>query len=115
MSDCVPCMCNLIPGHSFVRRSRDYLDAHFDLRAAPNFHIPQSGHVSLLGTGGRIVDKVFKYDLSWVEKCKPDIVILEIGTKNLSIYTPDLVGSKLNDLANVLRDQKKFAWLLCAK
>jgi len=29
------------------------LIAHFDARAAPNFHLPETGHVSLYGTGGR--------------------------------------------------------------
>ena len=92
MSECVPSI--LILGHFFVRRLRDDLDAHFDLCAAPNFHIPQSGHVFLLGTGSRTVDQVFKYDLSW-------------GTNNLSIHAPAVVGSKLDDLAHVLRDQYK--------
>jgi hypothetical protein len=92
----------LLLGHSFVRRL-----AHFDLRAAPNFHLPESGNVSLLGTGGRTVDKVLKYDLSWVKKYKPDIVILEMGTNDLLGHTPEVVGSKLDDLVHVLRDQYK--------
>ena len=92
MSECVPSI--LILGHFFVRRLRDDLDAHFDLCAALNFHIPQSGHVFLLGTGGRTVDQVFKYDLSW-------------GTNKLSIHAPAVVGSKLDDLAHVLRGQYK--------
>ena len=54
MSECVPSI--LILGHFFVRHLRDDLDAHFDLCAALNFHIPQSGHVFLLGAGGRTVD-----------------------------------------------------------
>ena len=89
MSECVPSI--LILGHFFVRRLRDDLDAHFDLCAAPNFHIPQSGYVFWLATDGRTVDKVFKYGLSW-------------GTNNLSIHAPVVVGSKLDDLAHVLRD-----------
>ena len=105
MSGCVPTI--LLLGHSFVRRLRDDLEAHFDLRAAPNFHLPESGNVSLLGTGGRTVDKVLKYDLSWVKKYKPDIVILEMGTNDLSGHTPEVVGSKLDDLVHVLRDQYK--------
>ena len=38
---CVPNI--LILGHSFVRRLRDDLAARFDARAAPNFHLPESG------------------------------------------------------------------------
>ena len=53
MSSCVPSI--LILGHSFVRRWRDDLDAHFDTRAASNFHLPVSSYITLLGTGGRTV------------------------------------------------------------
>ena len=83
MSVCVPNI--LILGHSFVRRLRDDLAARFDARAAPNFHLPESGHVSLFGTGGRTVEKLNKYDLSSLHKYRPDIVILEIGTNDLVI------------------------------
>ena len=97
----------LILGHSFVRRLKDDLAARFDARAAPNFHLPESGHVSLHGTGGRTVDKIHAYDLSLVLKYKPDIVILELGTNDLSTLRPEVVGSKIDDLAQVLRDQYK--------
>ena len=73
-----------------------------------NFHLPESGHVSLVGTGGRTVDKLNKYDLSLLVKYKPDIVILEVGTNDLSTLRPEIVGSKIDDLAQALRDQYKF-------
>ena len=53
----------LIFGHSFVRRLNDDLNSDFEKRAYKNFHLASSGHVSLKGTGGRIVDKVFAYDI----------------------------------------------------
>jgi len=103
---CVPKI--LILGHSFVRRLRDDLAAHFDARAAPNFHLPETGHVSLYGTGGRTVAKLNKYDLPWVvNKYQPDIVILELGTNDLSTLPPEIVGSQIDDLAQALRDQYK--------
>ena len=105
MSVCAPTI--LILGHSFVRRLEDNLAAHFDARAAPNFYLPESGHVSLVGTGGRPVDKFNKYDLSLLVKYKPDIVILEIGTNDLSTLRPEIVGSEIDDLAQALRDQYK--------
>ena len=61
----------------------------------------------MLGTGRRTVDKVLKYDLSWVKKYKPDIVILEMGTNDLSGHNPEAVRSKLDDLVHVLSDQDK--------
>lgn len=105
MSVCAPSI--LILGHSFVRRLRDDLDAHFDIRAAPNFHIPESGHVSMVGSGGRTVDKVIKYDLSLVQKYKPDILVLELGTNDLAVHAPEVVGSKIDDLAHLFRDKYK--------
>ena len=101
MSSCVPSI--LILGHSFVRRLRDDLDAHFDARAASNFHLPESGYITLLGTGGRTVEKVVKYDLQSVHKYKPDIVILELGTNDLSTHASEVVGSKIDDLVHALR------------
>ena len=42
-----------------------------------------------------------------VLKYKPDIVILELGTNDVSAFLPEVVGSKIDDLAQVLRDQYK--------
>ena len=38
--------------HVNVQRGKRRGAARFDARAAPNFHLPESGHVSLVGTGG---------------------------------------------------------------
>ena len=54
----------------------------FDFHAAQNFHIPESGYVTQLGTGGRTVEKVVKYDLPCVRTSNLDIVILELGTND---------------------------------
>lgn len=97
----------LVLGHSFVRRLREDLDAQFDKRASSNFHLPASGYVILHGTGGRTVDKLRKYDLTFVQTNKPDIIILEIGTNDLSHLAPEVVGSKIEELAHLLRDQYK--------
>ena len=110
---CVPNI--LILGHSFVRRLKDDLTARFDTRAAPNFHIPESGHVSLYGTGGRTVDKLTRYDLTCVSKYKPDIVILEVGTNDLSTLRPEVVGLKLTTLRKFFAINIKFALLGCVK
>ena len=69
-----------------------------------NFHLPESGHVSLYGTGGCTVNKIHAYDLSLVLKYKPNIVILELGTNNLSTLRPEVVGFKLT---TYFRDQYK--------
>ena len=95
----------LVLGHSFVRRLREDLDARFDQRASPNFHLPESGYVHLQGTGGRTVDKIMQHDLPFVQHFKPDIVILEVGTNDLSSCAPEVVGSKVDDLARLFRDK----------
>ena len=97
----------LILGHSFVHRHRDDLAARFDTCAAPNFHLPELGQVSLFGTSGRTVEKLNKCDLSSLHKYRPDIVILEIGTNDLSTLRPEVVGSQIDDLVHVLREQNK--------
>ena len=50
----------LVFGHSFVHRWNDDLNNGFDSRAKQNFNLALSCvYVSLKGTGGRTVDKVF--------------------------------------------------------
>ena len=103
MAVCVPNI--LILGHSFVRRLRDDLPKCFDPRAAPNFHLPESGHVSLFGTGGRTVEKLSKYDLSSLYKYRPDIVVRVVGVcqvinRNTPQKSPDC---HFNAKAAVLR------------
>jgi lysophospholipase L1-like esterase len=86
----------LVFGRSFVRRLNDDLSNGFDSRAKQNFNLANSGvYVSLKGTGGRTVDKVFKYDISFLKGYKPDIVVLEIGTNDLSNLSPEVVGSRI--------------------
>ena len=72
-------------------RLQEDLDAHFDSCTAPNLHIPESGHISMLGTRGRTVANVIKYDLSFVQKYKPNMLILEIGTNDLSVQAPEII------------------------
>jgi lysophospholipase L1-like esterase len=96
----------LVFGHSFVRRLNDDLNNGFDSRAKQNFNLAASGvYVSLKGTGGRTVDRVFKYDISFLKSCKPDIVVLEIGTNDLSNLSPEVVGSRIDDLVRYMLDE----------
>ena len=109
---------NLILDRSFVRRPKEDLAARFDARAAPNFHLVEKGHkiISLYGTGGHTVDKIQTYDMRLVLKHKPDIVILKLDTNDFSTTLfPEVVGSKIDDQAQVLRDHIKFALLGCVQ
>jgi lysophospholipase L1-like esterase len=94
----------LVFGHSFVRRLRDDLVSHFDSRVKHNFNLASSEGVYLHGIGGRTVDKVFQYDLPFLKSQHSDIIILELGTNDLSFLSPEAVGSRLEDLVSLLRD-----------
>ncbi len=62
-------------------------------------------YVSFKGTGGRTVDKVFKYDISFLKSCKPDIIILGIAMNDLSNLSPEVVGSRIDDLVRYMLDK----------
>ena len=87
----------VILGHSFVRRLKDDLNAAFDSRANTNFELSQSASIHLHGVGGRTVEKLKKFDLSVLETFKPDILLLEIGTNDLSRFKPETVGSSIEE------------------
>ena len=53
--------------------------------------------------GGRTVRKVRNRDLGVVARLSPDIVILEIGTNDLSLLPPEVVGSEIEELVSLLR------------
>jgi lysophospholipase L1-like esterase len=77
----------IVFGHSFVKRL--YLNI-------------QRASVKLHGIGGRTVDKLIAFNLDKVRSFRPAIVILEIGTNDLSHSKPEVVGSKIDDLVHLL-------------
>ena len=95
----------LILGHSFVRRLRRDLENGFDCRADASFNLQGRASVHLFGVGGRTVEKLLRHDLHVVSALTPDIVILEIGTNDLSSTRPEVVGSAIEDLVRVLTSQ----------
>ena len=104
MSDFIPKV--LIFGLSFVRRLHDDLVKGFDSRAKQNFNLAgYFVYVCLKGTGGRTVEKVRKYDISAIASIQPDIIILELGTNDLCHLPPEVVGSRIEELARFFRDE----------
>lgn len=74
----------LILGHSFVRRMEEFIrktagEGNFAL----NFELAQQCNVSMLGIGGRTVDKMVRCDLHKIRNFAPDIVVLELGSNDL--------------------------------
>ena len=74
----------LILGHSFVRRFKRDLNHYFDPRARRDFNLTGTASVCLHGVGGRTVDKLQRFDLNFVKETCPEILILEIGSNDLS-------------------------------
>ena len=82
----------LILGHSFVRRLCHDLETGFDQRAVLNFNLKGTAVVFMHDVGGRTVPKLRMFDLHVVKKLSPDIIILEIGTNDLTRVGPEVVG-----------------------
>ena len=97
----------LILGHSFVRRLKRDLDSGFDPRAASDFNLGGTVSVYLHGVGGRTVQTLQENDLHVIRDLAPDIVILEIGTNDLTHTPPEIVGSLIEDFVRLL--QGKFS------
>ncbi|PFX15373.1 hypothetical protein AWC38_SpisGene20400 [Stylophora pistillata] len=91
-----------IAGHSFVRRLSSDLRSNFDARAAKHFNRLGDAVIHLHGVGGRTVKKLRLYDLGVVSALKPDVIILEIGTNDLGANRPEVVGSGIDDLVQLL-------------
>jgi len=92
----------LILGHSFVRRLSSDLRSNVDARAAAHFNLFGDALIHLRGVGGRTVKKLRLYDLGVVSTLKPDVIILEIGTNDLVANRPEVVGSEIDDLVQLL-------------
>ena len=104
----------LILGHSFVRRLQSDLRARFDERAAIDFDLRGTADIYMHGVGGRTVPKLRKFDLGVIAKLAPDIVILEIGTNDLAINPPEIVGSDIEELVrSIISDYSIRAVVLC--
>ena len=90
----------LILGHSFVRRLSSFL-SHSNIYSH-NLGLQDVAEIALFGVGGRTIAKVEKFDLGFVRAWKPDIVILELGTNNLTKFPPESVGSSFEELVQLL-------------
>ena len=94
----------LIVGHSFVRRFELFLSEGIDTKVRQNLNLSCSAQITFLGVGGRTVHKLSKFDLHFVRCLQPQIVILEIGSNDLSPpdARPKVVGSKIETLVQHL-------------
>ena len=95
----------LILGYSFVRRLKCDLRAHFDERATPDCGLQGTAIVRMHGVGGRTVQKVIAFDLRVLRDFSPDVVLLELGTNDLASGAPEVVGSQIEELIQLLKTE----------
>lgn len=79
------------------------MELGFDPRAASDFNLRGTASVHLHGVGGRTVQTLEENDLHVVRDLAPDIVILEIGTNDLSHALPQTVGSQIEEFVRLLQ------------
>ena len=94
----------LILGHSFVKRLQSDLKTTFDAHADSNFHLEGTATVHLLGVGSQTVEKLWRYDLHVLRCLAPDVVILEVTTKDLLDVGLEVVGLSIEELVSSLLD-----------
>ena len=90
-------------GHSFICRLHDFIEidsGHLDLR----LHLTASAHISWHGVGGRAIAKTVKFDLHILHSFRPDIVIVQLRTSDLTSCPPLQVGSAMEDFVHLLHD-----------
>ena len=93
----------LVLGHSFIRHLHDFIERNpRDLDLA--FKLKEPAAIFWHGVGGRTVAKTIRHDLHVVQSVRPDIVIVQLGTNDLSSRPPLLVGSDLEDFVRLLHD-----------
>ena len=98
MASSVPSV--LVLGHSFIRRLRDDLRSHFDSRADDTFGLSDDAIVHLHGVGGLTVARL-RRDLGMVSSLSPQVVILELGTNDLTRLRLEVAGSEIEDTFSV--------------
>ena len=74
----------LIVGHSFIRRVHDFLCRNFNAHIAKNLSLDGDLLVRWHGIGDRTVSKTREYDLGVVEEFAPNVVIMQLGTNDLT-------------------------------
>ena len=96
----------MVLGHSFLRRLADDLDAKFDARASKDFNL-KGCNVRLFGIGGRTVTKLRSFDLGKVSSYRPDILLLEVGTNDISLAhkSAQSVGSEIEEFTTLILDR----------
>ena len=93
----------LVLGDSYIRRLREFVlgaPQHFNV----NFHVTYRAVIKWHGIGGRTITKTIQHDLHVIESFNPDIVIIQLGSNDLTGETALRVGSAIDDFVRLLHD-----------
>ena len=105
----------LVLGDSFIRRVRLFLSRdsyHFSVDFKRWFH---RAFIKWYGVGGCTVSKTLHLDLNVIESFRPEIVILQLGSNDLTDSDPLHVGSALEDFVRLLHDTYELRLSACAR
>ena len=69
-----------------------------------DFHLTRLTVIKWHGIGGRTVTKTVQHDLHVIKSFKPDIVIIQLGSNDLTSETALRVGSSIDDFVRLLHD-----------
>ena len=97
---------SLILGHSFVRRMKVFLRNNtVNSSLNEHFGLENSCIVKLIGNGGRTVERLMRHDLRAAIATKPAILVLEIGSNDLSDPSedPEIIGETITAFVDVWR------------
>ena len=94
----------LILGHSFILRLHVFLLQNSNEVFARNLHIDGDLSIKWHGIGGRTISKVIRHDLEIVETFAAEIVVIQLGTNDLSSLSAVETGSALGELSRLLHE-----------
>lgn len=95
----------LILSYSFVHWLHIFIDSSSNPALTLSLGLTEPCNVKWYGIEGRAIAKVLAFDLHVVESFQPHIVILELGTNDLTHLGPKTVVSSLEHLTQVLHSR----------
>ena len=94
----------LILSHSFLHCLKKFLATNHSVDFLSNFNLSNDLWIRWHGTGGRTISQTIQSDLGVVALFAPDVVILQVGTNELTFLSAFEVGSALEDLTRLLSE-----------
>ena len=92
----------LILGHSFIRHVHDFLCRNFNAYNAENSSLDGNLLIKWHGIGGRTGSKTREYDLGVVEEFAPNVLLMQLGTNDLTTISAVQTGSAIKDVSFTL-------------